>query len=114
MEINVEFLTYEEFKKMGIRELIKKIRRKDSLVIINKKLSPKEEAEIIEETMKHIDERTFKGIEIASISKEDENNEGLRKILKKIFKKERGITLIGSSKHIKEIKNKKNYAVLRI
>ena len=114
MELNVEFLTYEEFKRLGIKKIINKIRRNNSLVIINKKISPREEAEIIEETMKNITDDKFKGIEIATISKKDTNNEGIKGLFKNIFKKEEGLTLIGSSNNIKEIKNKKDYAVLKI
>lgn len=111
VEINLEYLPYEDFKKMTTRKVIDLVKKKNKIIIIPKKLKPKEEAILIEEVMNAADIEKFKGIEIASISKEGEK--GFWKFLKK-FKQDDGITIIGNADAIKEIKSRKNYAILKI
>ncbi len=110
-ELSIEYLPYEDFKKMKPKKVINMIRKKNRILIIPKKLNPKEEAMLIEEAMNAADIEKFKGIEIASIVKEEEK--GFWKFLRK-FKQDDGITLIGNADAIKEIKSRKNYAILKV
>ncbi|NPA38621.1 MAG: DUF2073 domain-containing protein [Candidatus Nanohaloarchaeota archaeon] len=110
-EINLEYLPYEEFKKLTPKQIIKMIKTKNKILIIPKKLKPEEEARLIEEAMNLVDADKFKGIEIASITKEAEK--GVWRFLKK-FKQQDGITLIGNAEAIKEIKSRKGYAILKV
>ena len=100
-EINLEYLPYEEFKKMTPRKVINLIKKKNKLLIIPKKLKPEEEAKLIEEAMNFVDAEKFKGIEIASITREGEKK--FWSFLRKL-KQDNDITLIGNADAIKEIK----------
>ncbi len=78
----------------------------DSIVIIDAKLTPEEEAELIQETMKMISEK-FSGIELGSIavshlkgSKFDKLRE---KFAERLLGKRMGITIIGPAKIVRRI-----------
>ena len=112
MEIDLEFLSYEDFKNKKPKEIISRLKKKNKIIIIPKKLKPEEETQLIEEVMKHHDIDTFSGIEIASMSKDMEKRRF--KWLYDLLKKEEGITLIGNGNLIKEIRTKKNSALLKL
>jgi len=112
----LELISYDEYKKMGEKEIIKKIlSSKNKIIIINKKLSPDEEIKLIEQAMNYTTGKEFKGIEIASITKQKKSSFGaLTKIISLFLKKEEGITLIGNANVIKKIKQSKEGAILKI
>jgi hypothetical protein len=77
-----------------------------SILIIDAKLTPEEEAELIQETMKMISEK-FSGIELGSIavshlkgSKFDKLKE---KFAERLLGKRMGITIIGPAKTVRRI-----------
>jgi len=116
VDINLELISYDEYKKMGEEEVIKRIlASKNKIIIINKKLSPKEEVKLIEHAMQYTTGKEFKGIEIASITKQKEKSLGaLNKIASLFLKKEEGLTLVGNAALIKKIKHNKEGTILKI
>jgi hypothetical protein len=104
-EIKMKLVPYEMFKE-DLENVFSEI-KKGSIVIVDAKLQPEEEARIIEETMNRVDLK-FKGIEISTLELSSNKENKLASIIKdKIYKlisgKERGITLIGSANIIKKI-----------
>ncbi len=114
MDLNIEFVTYNEIKKNSIDDIIKKvIKDRNKIIIIDRKLKTEEEVKIIENVMSHITGKDVKGIEIVSLSKEYKDK-GLLEKIKKIFGKDKGLTIIGNANTIKEIKKKREGALLRL
>ena len=68
-KIDLEFIPFESLRKMNLREqakyIIKKLKN-NKILIFDSKLTPQEEAKLISETMKHINNK-FRGIEICSL-----------------------------------------------
>ena len=107
MNIKIKFLPYERLKEMDIPHLLEDM-KKDTIILIDAKLSVSQETAIIEETMKAISDK-FSGIELSSMEiNADEETSMLEKIRGRfaelILGKRRGITVIGPSKTIKKIK----------
>ncbi|MAG52412.1 MAG: hypothetical protein CMH62_00445 [Nanoarchaeota archaeon] len=87
-----------------------KIIKQDKIVMLEGRLSNKEEGMLIERTMEEIDKK-FKGIEIASLEPNVRKDIGsaLRDgIFKLFFGDRRGITIMGPANIIKEIKRDPN------
>lgn len=111
-KITLDFLTHESMKDLTMSQRVTKIisRIKDNkIIVIDSHLSPQDEALLIQKTMEKVTKR-FPGIEISSLSakKLDKNArvvDKVRDLLNKlIIGKERGITVIGPAKIIKEVK----------
>lgn len=105
--LRIKFVPYEKLKN-NYRAVLDEL--KDGMIIVvDAKLKPKEEAELIEETMRVISER-FIGIELGSIdfAHVDTKSKGkLRTALaEKISGKKRGLTLIGPARLIRRIEKK--------
>lgn len=73
------------------------------LVIIEGGLTPGEEAELIETTMREIDIENFVGIDIYTLEKDKKSLFGFSK------KKTVGLTIIGPANIMKEVKRKSNF-----
>ncbi len=73
------------------------------LVVIEGGLTPEEEAELIETTMREIDVENFMGIDIYTLEKDKKSFFGLSK--SKIV----GITIIGPANVMKAVKKKSNF-----
>ena len=87
-----------------------------NVVIINGRLNPSDELEITNRSLERID-KNFSGIEIASLITDKKKEEKLldrvkTKITNFLIKDKLGLTLIGPSKKIKEIKQ--NPSILEI
>ena len=87
-----------------------------NVVIINGRLNPSDELEITNKSLERID-KNFSGIEIASLITDRKKEEKLldrikTKITNFLIKDKLGLTLIGPSKKIKEIKQ--NPSILEI
>jgi hypothetical protein len=101
--IKIKFIPYEivgnDFRKV-LRAL-----QKDSLVLIDAKLQPEEEADLIKETMEKFSER-FSGIELSSISAPEATNlEKIRNaIVERLTGRKRGFTIIGPAGIVRKIK----------
>lgn len=88
-----------------IYEIIRYIKeRGNKVLVINDPLSPVEEAALIENTMLNVDEN-FKGVEIAVIR--EENLSFVEKMASMLGVR-KGITVIGPSNVIQQIKQEKN------
>jgi hypothetical protein len=105
--LRMKFVPYEKLKgnHAGVlREL-----KEGMIIVVDAKLSPREEAELIQETMRTISE-SFAGIELGSIdfAHIDLNGKGkLRTLLsEKITGKKRGLTLIGPANLVRRIEKK--------
>jgi len=109
----IEYIPFGIIESMDLKKRVKLFvnkAKKDIIVVTDGKLSPEEEANLIEETMKHIT-KSFPGIEIASLDPDEFKGEGEQfiSLLKKKFVelvtgKRYGITIVGPAKIIKEIK----------
>ena len=73
------------------------------LVVIEGGLTPEEEAELIETTMREIDVENFMGIDIYTLEKDKKSFFGLSK--SKIV----GLTIIGPANIMKAVKKKSNF-----
>lgn len=82
--------------------IVDRVKRGD-LVVMEGGLSPSEEAELIETTMREIDIENFVGIDIYTLEKDKRSFLGFSK--KKIV----GITIIGPANVVKSVKKKENF-----
>jgi len=77
--------------------------KKGDLVVIEGGLTPEEEAELIETTMREIDVENFMGIDIYTVEKDISSFFGFSR------KKTVGMTIIGPANVMKEVKKKSNF-----
>lgn len=101
--IKIKFIPYEL-----VREDFRKVMRalqKDSLVLIDAKLKPQEEADLIRDTMERFSEK-FPGIELSSIeAPETTSIEKIKNALaERLTGKKRGFTIIGPAGIVRKIK----------
>jgi len=82
--------------------IVDRVKRGD-LVVMEGGLSPSEEAELIETTMREIDIENFVGIDIYTLEKDKRSFLGFSK--KKIV----GLTIIGPANVVKSVKKKENF-----
>ena len=82
--------------------IVDRVKRGD-LVVIEGGLTPEEEAELIETTMREIDIENFMGIDIYTLEKDKTSFFGFSR------KKTIGITIIGPANVMKEVKKKSNF-----
>ncbi len=106
MNLRIKLIPYERLKKEKPKDLIKDL-KEGTIILVDAKLDPKEEADLIEETMKVVSEK-FSGIELSSMDltelKETTNFERFKNmIIERIMGKKRGLTIIGPAKIIKKI-----------
>lgn len=106
MGVELEFLSSGVLnKKIGeekIKFMLDKI-KEGKILITDAPLTPIEESKLIEMTMGSIDDK-FKGIEVATLSTEEE---GIFDKIVAFFGIKKGLTVIGPSKMIKKIKKEK-------
>lgn len=107
MNVKIKLLPYERFKRDGFESLAKDL-KESTIVLIDAKLTPQQEANIIEQTMENVSEN-FIGIELASISSLDEKNlNNLTKfkhvLVEALLGKKRGFTVIGPAQIVHKIK----------
>ncbi len=112
--LTLQFVPYSEMEALNTEERIQKllsIVKSKSIVMMQGRLKPAEESRLIQETMEQID-KDFKGIEICTIYPEDREMEAVRKIRKEFFRfvlgNRDGMTIVGPSSVIKEIKRDPN------
>ncbi len=82
--------------------IIERVKNGDILVLEGS-LSPSEEAELIETTMREIDIENFVGIDIHTLEKDETSFFGLSK------KKTIGLTIIGPANVMRAVKKKSNF-----
>ena len=116
--LTLQFVPYSEIEHLDVGERIDKllgIVKKDRVVLMQGRLHPEEETQLIQETMTAIHEG-FKGIEICTIFPEERNLQLFKRIKKEMLKvlvgNRDGITIIGPASIIKEIKRDPNKIML--
>ena len=110
--ITIQFIPYAEIAYLTSFRRVKKLvdlAVENKILLIQGKLAPEEEADLIEETMKHISKsKRFRGIELATFSpkvKELPFFTSVReKIATSLFGNRDTITVIGPATIVREIK----------
>ncbi len=112
MKLSIDFMTIESLMQASQEErinlIIKKMKDK-KIIVFNGQFDPRDEAALIEGTMKHVNKQ-FPGIEICSLSYEELNPNMSwplklkHRLIKLLTGGRSGITVIGPAKIIKEIK----------
>lgn len=105
MEIQLDFISSDFLATKGSIEkidfILQKI-KKNVIVVLEEGLSPLEETELIETTMREIDAKDFHGIEFYRL---DHNPVGLRnRLAEYISGKKTGLTIVGPTRMVEAIK----------
>lgn len=104
--LKMDFLSSNALKNVSSMEkiymIIDKVKEGD-IVIIEGGLTPSEEAELIETTMREIDIEEFVGIDVHTLEKDKSSFFGMSK--KKVI----GITIIGPANIMKTVKKQSNF-----
>jgi len=104
--LKMDFVSSEALKESSSMEkismIVDKVKEGD-LLVIEGGLTPAEEAELIETTMREIDIENFVGIDIYTLEKDKSSFFGLSK------KKAIGITVIGPANVMKTVKKRENF-----
>ncbi len=105
LNIELEFISSEILEEFTGEEkmqfILDKI-KENKILVMEESLSSTDEAKLIEATMRNISEK-FSGIEVSTLREKQEN--GIREtIIKLLGGKTGGLTVIGPSKLIKQIK----------
>ena len=104
--LKMDFVSSEALKNSTNMEkismIVDKVKEGD-LLVIEGGLTPSEEAELIETTMREIDIENFVGIDIYTLEKDKSSFFGLSK------KKTIGITIIGPANVMKTVKKRENF-----
>ncbi len=105
--LKIKFVPYEKLR--GNHRAVLEELQHGMIIVVDAKLSPIEEAQLIQETMAVISER-FHGIELGSIDFAHIDLKGRGKLrsslAERIAGKKRGITLIGPASVIRRIENR--------
>ncbi len=104
--LKLDFLSSTALESLTSMEKISMIVdrvKNGELMVIEGGLSPEEEAELIETTMREIDVEEFVGIDIFTLEKDQRSFFGLSK------KKTVGLTVIGPANIMRAVKKKSNF-----
>lgn len=104
--LRLKLIPYEKLKKKDYSDLLKDL-EEGTIILVDAKLTPAEEAGIIEETMKIISDK-FSGIELSSIEMSKlKGTKGIDRfknmLVERILGKRRGLTIIGPAKIVRKI-----------
>jgi len=117
--ITIQFVPYnsiEHLSSLGKIKRLLKMARENQVVVLEGRLRKEEEAELIKTTMEEIDEE-FKGIELAVIYPEHVEGNIFYKMknqmIKALLGNRQGLTIIGPSNIVKEIKKDPNKILLQ-
>jgi hypothetical protein len=112
--LTLQYIPHQEIVSLTTQEKIKKILKsvkEDKIILIEGRLAPLEESELIKSTMEQIDKK-FKGIEICSVDyeeKEEDTFESMKKAVAHfLLNKKSGVTIVGPASIVKEIKKDPN------
>ena len=114
MALTLRFVPYGDIEILNLDEKIEYllgIVKEKSIVLMEGRLKPEEEAALIQKTMEEISKK-FKGIELCTIFPEEKNLDLFRKIKKNfasmVLGNREGLTIIGPASIIKEIRRDPN------
>lgn len=112
--ITLQFLPYSEIESLNSQQRINKLLelvKSDKVVLLQGRLKPEEEANLIQQTMELIAE-DFKGIELCTIYPEERNLQFIKKLrrgmTKMLLGQREGITILGPANVVKDIKKDPN------
>ncbi len=112
--LTLEFVPYTEIEHLGSQERIKKllsIVKQEKIILMQGRLKPEEETLLISETMSQIKDK-FRGVEICTIYPEEKDLQFFNKFKKEMVKfligHRDGVTIIGPSSIVKEIRRNPN------
>jgi len=111
-KLTIQFVPFSEIDNLNSSERIKKLLKivlADTIVVLQGKLKPEEEARLIEDTMAIIGHvKGFKGVELAVLNQKSSNfsliNNFKRNLAKALIGDRESITVIGPASIIREIK----------
>lgn len=109
MDIRLDFISAETLaskSRMDKINLILERIRSNVILILEEALDPKEEAELIEATMREVDSEKFYGIEFYRIDHQDNLRE---KIASYISGRKSGLTIVGPTKLVEAIKKEPDH-----
>ncbi|MBU4535582.1 MAG: DUF2073 domain-containing protein [Euryarchaeota archaeon] len=104
--LKMDFLSSDALESLSSMEKISMIVdrvKEGDLLVIEGGLTPAEEAELIETTMREIDIEQFVGIDIFTLEKDEKSFFGFSK------KRKVGLTIIGPANVMKAVKKKSNF-----
>lgn len=112
--LTLRFIPYQEIEGLNSEQRVTKlidIVKQKNIVLMQGRLKPSEEVDLIQQTMSQISKR-FKGIEICTIYPEDKHFRFFKKMkagmLKFLLGHREGVTIIGPASIVKEIKRDPN------
>lgn len=116
--LKLQFVPYADIEHLNTSDRIDKlldIVKGNKIVLMQGRLHPEEEGQLIQQTMQQIQEN-FRGIEICTIYPEEKNLQLLRRVKKEMVKyivgNRDGITIIGPATIVREIKRDPNNMML--
>ena len=116
--LQLQFVPYADIEHLKTHDRIDKlldIVKGNKIVLMQGRLHPEEEGELIQQTMHRIEDN-FRGIEICTIYPEEKNLQLLRRMKKEMVKylvgNRDGITIIGPATIVREIKRDPNNMML--
>lgn len=115
--LKIKFIQYENLERGNFRRVLRDLQR-DAIILIDAKLTPEEEKELIRQTMEQVSDR-FKGIEMSSLDFSREKSQSLfadirTRIGEMILGKKRGVTIIGPAHVLRKIKKNPEELLLYI
>ena len=104
--VKIKFVPYERFKRNNVKSFLKDL-KENTIIMVDAKLTPEEEANLIKETMEKVS-TAFSGIELSSLDMEEltEMNGFERAkawLIQLLAGKKRGLTIIGPAKVVHKI-----------
>lgn len=112
--LTLQFIPYHELEGLNSEKRIAKVLKSvkaNKIVLLEGRLRPEEEAELIQKTMSEINDQ-FKGIELSAINNTALQEGFLKKLKVKLVNlllgNRQGLTIIGPAKIVKEIKQDPN------
>lgn len=112
--LTLRFIPYHEIENLNSGQRIDKLMdivKQESIILMQGRLLPAEEASLIQETMSQISNK-FKGVEICTIFPESKNLQIFKKLKQDMINfllgHREGITIIGPASVIKDIKRDPN------
>ena len=107
MNLKIRFVPYEKFRENHLSSFLETM-GKNTIILIDAKLSAEEEANLIKETMKKVS-GTFSGIELNSLEltngRKLSNLDKIKNmVIERIVGKKSGLTIIGPAKTVRQIR----------
>ncbi len=109
--LTLQYIPFQEIENLSSERRIAKllsIVKKNKIILMQGRLRPREETNLIEKTMEEVD-KEFKGIELCTIYPSIQKNKQMGKQIKQVMIKmlmgdREGLTIIGPATVVKEIK----------